>query len=1004
MNKKVVLSVLSTTLVASVAASAFAAPKDGIYIGGNIKKYYSTDVLFEMTPQAKATYASELNAMASDFNNVVFVDYKGKGASIEELFTKGSKVALGEPLKKEDFADLYKVVNKDGSSTATEDARAKVDPTPTGDLNVESVSANNLKEVVVTFDKAVDADTAGDKAYYTFTANKLAVDKVTVSGKTVVLTLAAKAENQASYELNVDGIKGLVKTTKEVKFFDNTTPTVAAVAAIGPKQVKVTFSEPLSAKPSFSVNNGAIAVVADNFVEGTKEVILTLGAQPTASTNTVTVEGGADYASYKVEKVTKDFTVVADTTPPTVSVKKASAKQVVLEFSEDVQNVQDKNVVFYHTTKGHEGYKGTILGVDGKEVTISFVNPLPEGQFKIFVDYVVDNGTQISDLWGNKLPEQVITGTFAADTTPPTVTKVEAKTNTEIHVTFSETVNGADNKANFTLKGVTGNVIPLTKAEVVDAAKNIYKVVTTEPLNGGSYYLTVKGIEDASKNKLVEYTATVAVADTVPPNVKDLDPATPGTDAQLISPTKVKIAFTEPMDKASIENKNNYMFNGFNLDSKVTLTATDSNTAVVVDFTNVVGFNGFKNGDAISVGRVLDTAGNPKTEMQTKVNLPNSVSAPLFDKAEVTGKNTVKLYFKELIINAKADDFAVDNGEGYKAVNSISNDVVENKSVITLTTGNDLPTTAAGVKVKTVGEVDAKNQYGVAVALTDVPADDKIGPNWLKAETVDTNNNGKIDQFKLTFSEALYVASVQDSDFRIEGYTIAGVETKGEVVTIKVTELDIDDSDATPTVAVIGSVEDLKRNASGPFEPQKAIDGVSAPDKEAPVVTGVEAGKTYNTAVTPDSADKDIKTVVLKKDGKELAGYALKTPISENGSYELVVTDNAGNTTTVKFKVDIPAEDKKAPEIKTVTDDKVAVADAPKWEAPKATATDDVDGDISDKIAVTYSSEDAGSKVTDLASAQTHLGTAGNTVKVTYNVTDKAGNPATAVSATFTAI
>lgn len=867
------------------------------------------------------------------------------------------------------------------------------------------VSANNLKEVVVTFDKAVDADTAGDKAYYTFTANKLAVDKVTVSGKTVVLTLAAKAENQASYELNVEGIKGLVKTTKEVKFFDNTTPTVEAVAAIGPKQVKVTFSEPLSAKPSFSVNNGAIAVVADNFTEGTKEVILTLGAQPAASTNTLTVEGGADYASYKVEKVTKDFTVVADTTPPTVSVKKASAKQVVLEFSEDVQNVKDDNVVFYHTTKGHDGYKGTIEGVDGKEVTISFVNPLPEGQFKIFVDYVVDNGTQISDLWGNKLPEQVITGTFAADTTPPTVLKVEAKTNKEILVTFSEAVTGANIKANYTLKGVTGNVIPLSGAEEVDKAKNIYKVVTTEPLNGGSYYLTVKGIEDASKNKLVEYTATVAVADTVPPNVKDLDPTTPNTfDAQLISPTKVKIAYTEPMDKASIENKNNYLFNGVNFDSKVTLTATDSNTAVVVDFTNVVGFNGFKDGDAISVGRVLDTAGNPKTEMQTKVNLPNSVSAPLFDKAEVTGKNTVKLYFKELIINAKADDFEVDNGKGYKAVNSISNDVVENKSVITLTTANDLPTTAAGVKVKTVDAVDAKNQYDVPVALSDVTAEDKIGPNWLKAETVDTNNNGKIDQFKLTFSEALYVASVQDSDFRIEGYTIAGVETKGEVVTIKVTELDIDDSEATPTVAVIGSVEDLKRNASGPFEPQKAIDGVSAPDKEAPVVTGVEDGKTYDTAVTPDSADKDIKTVVLKKDGKEVTGYTLKTEINENGSYELVVTDNAGNPTTVKFTVNIQAKDTKAPEIATVADGNVAVTDAPKWEAPKTTATDDVDGDISAKIEVTFSSDDAGSNVTDLASAQTHLGTANNTVKVTYKVSDKAGNAATAVSATFTAI
>jgi hypothetical protein len=51
---------------------------------------------------------------------------------------------------------------------------------------------------------------------------------------------------------------------------------------------------------------------------------------------------------------------------------------------------------------------------------------------------------------------------------------------------------------------------------------------------------------------------------------------------------------------------------------------------------------------------------------------------------------------------------------------------------------------------------------------------------------------------------------------------------------------------------------------------------------------------------------------------------------------------------------------------------------------PTTTATDNVDGDISANITSTYSSSDAGSAVTDRASARTHLGTVGNTVTVTY--------------------
>ncbi|WGV59636.1 Ig-like domain-containing protein [Brevibacillus brevis] len=268
MNKKVVLSVLSTTLVASVAASAFAAPKDGIYIGGNIKKYYSTDVLFEMTPQAKATYASELNAMASDFNNVVFVDYKGKGASIEELFTKGSKVALGEPLKKEDFADLYKVVNKDGSSTATEDARAKVDPTPTGDLKVESVSAINALTVDVKFGTAVDKSTAENYGpNYSITpvngsALSIAGAKLQEDGKTVRLTLSTPVTKVATnYTVSVKDVldtKGnaVAEYSQVISLVDNVRPQVKATSFVDTNTFKVELSEPVD----FTNINSAVTV------------------------------------------------------------------------------------------------------------------------------------------------------------------------------------------------------------------------------------------------------------------------------------------------------------------------------------------------------------------------------------------------------------------------------------------------------------------------------------------------------------------------------------------------------------------------------------------------------------------------------------------------------------------------------------------------------------------------------------------------------------------------
>src|SRR5690606_41179303 len=67
-------------------------------------------------------------------------------------------------------------------------------------------------------------------------------------------------------------------------------------------------------------------------------------------------------------------------------------------------------------------------------------------------------------------------------------------------------------------------------------------------------------------------------------------------------------------------------------------------------------------------------------------------------------------------------------------------------------------------------------------------------------------------------------------------------------------------------------------------------------DKTVPVVEGVEDGAYYREEVTPTFNEG---TATLNGEP-----YVSGTPITEEGEYELVVTDEAGNKTTVTFTID----------------------------------------------------------------------------------------------------
>jgi trimeric autotransporter adhesin len=674
---------------------------------------------------------------------------------------------------------------------------------------IETVTASNLKEVVVKFNKDIDSANAGT---YSFpTGSNLTAAVASVDGDTVTLRVTGNVTQQLTSDLTIDGVKTtdgatLDKAVKPVKFIDVTAPSVAGVNVTAPGVITVTFSEPLQSAPTFKVDNGLVAITNSTLSEDGRSVALNLGTA-TEGPHTLTVSGGKDFAGYTVETGDRDFTYAKDVTAPTFTVKSANETRVVLEFDEAIRNADNGNVGFYHTSAGTAAYKATqTLSNDGKTLTLDFPAPLPSGNVSLFLSYADDKGEKIQDAWGNKVDGTTFNANVVVDTTAPTVTKVEPKTTAStslIQVTFSEAVLGGGNVANYTLTDADGKTVALDG--VTPGANNTYSVKAKNALNGGNYTLTVKNITDDTlkKNKLADFSTTVAINDLVAPTIGQ---------AQLLSAKLVRINFSETMDASSITNRHNYMIGNSALDANVTITPAADNKSVILDFTRVTGDQADPSGDTITVGRLTDASGNVTAGFTNNVTVPVDISAPSFTRAEVTGANSVNFYFDEVITGLVATDFQVKVGETgeYKSATAISVSVVDGKTVVTATTADTLPTHGEGVVVKTGDDVSGKNSYGAPISIDETKATDKFGPVATAATTVSAD--GTISQITVKYSEALYAPSVQDADFTVEGYDVTGVNVVGDTVTIDVKAKATGTASATPKVSQVGAIEDAQRN------------------------------------------------------------------------------------------------------------------------------------------------------------------------------------------------
>jgi len=553
---------------------------------------------------------------------------------------------------------------------------------------VQGVAADNLKEVVVTFDGEVDKATAELKDNYKLSSNKTIKSAVLNDAKNAVtLTLEDDVylQNQVKYSLTVSGVKAGSKTlsasTIEFAPVDNKLPEVVSVTGLGTKAVKVVFSEPV--KQSYT---GSFLLDGQGFY-GTpsvdnREMVIKSSSDLTVGEHTLTVSGVEDFNGFKSLKSDHKFTVVEDTTAPTIAEATGTLEKLTVTFSEDVDDSTVDVDKVYHKRGDSKikPYKKVKLTGSKYEFYFDKNNALPSYETTIYVEGVKDYS-------GNEIKETSKLVKAEIDTERPTV--VDAKVTTgnkkQVAITFSKDIL-ADQKWTelITVKDKDGKVRQISTVNFKDGSKNILLVNFFSDLPEGTNTLDIRGIKDNTVlgNVMLDYSTTFSVNDAGKPEVASASFKLDNTARRAV------IVFTEKMDTATLANKANYIldFNGelIGLPGDSSINISQDGKAVYIDLPVEIGGVEVNNTTwkGIVVQAVKDAAGNYLKDFKAELKIADYQNLKIKnynddgDKAALTGTKEVKVKVDQAVSKLKNVSAVKVNGNAVKAVETNDTDTI----------------------------------------------------------------------------------------------------------------------------------------------------------------------------------------------------------------------------------------------------------------------------------------------------------------------------------------
>lgn len=584
-NKKLVLSVLSTTVVASMATSAMAAaPSAGLYLGGEVDKYYALENF--VNDEFIDAFSADLANVAPE--NVVYVDMDGKAATLQTIIDEDDWQSALLDLNDEenlttvfgdDADDEFAVVDEKG-----QDSGDVVTPDNGGgntDVPAVDSATSSVEGKVVTISGTVEnADDVRvtlidkDNKSYEYLASEGQVEFDQETGE-FTFTSAELTEGDWSYE--VTAINGDVESDATKGTFKIEAPAelkVDSVTVNNLKQFTVVFNQQVDKTSAENEANYVFngAALADGTTTGQtpaqakavlqadgKTVVVTLAdAQAQQANKTIAISGVKDTKGNNVKEFSGSLYFFDAVVPTVLSAQQVSKNEVKVVFSEPINATSVATTAFSFDNNTYSIASVSPVTGEPNAVILALGTNIPAGEHTITVNPVAGAANNVEDAAGFDVLKADVKFTYTSDTTAPTLS-VEEATQTKVTLKFNKPVKsngiGAWN-TDYTVYHTANNIPAYKGVAVLDADKQTLTVTFANPLPTGNVTIfvnntavTANQLTDLYGNAYVSssYTATVS-ADTIAPTV---------TSVTAYDSNHVDVTFSEAVSGANVAS--NYL-------------------------------------------------------------------------------------------------------------------------------------------------------------------------------------------------------------------------------------------------------------------------------------------------------------------------------------------------------------------------------------------------------------------------------------------------------------
>ncbi|WP_150270546.1 Ig-like domain-containing protein [Paenibacillus tepidiphilus] len=650
---------------------------------------------------------------------------------------------------------------------------------------VVSVTSANAKQLVVKFNRPVDASTliatgdvfVTDLVEIKEVAGAKVVDetkaKVVLSDDKTTATVTAAAGEIFDGQYAITIKKG-VKTSsaEEVPAFtvlltikDTVAPTLVSTTAVAKtttNQVTVKFSEPVQTAGVIAyVNNAAVTIDPSKNAGITDTLVLTTGNLDSGKTYDVSLLNVKDYAGNATtpNPLATTVAVVSDVAGPVVkSVTVDGEKNVKVEFDKAVDKATfDNNVRLVNPSNG------AVLTLFGTPVlsngdkTVVFT-PFDASQIAFGKDNTFTAtfflGTGVKDKLGNALASAYSTSlTFTKDVVAPTVTGV-TYTSKGLLVTFSEGLTNVPlGNAYTVIDDATGLVKnPVVGGSAAVQASDDKTVLLPYSLGTGNYTLRLGAefVTDkatvGNKNAATVNKFSVTAASTTDSSAPEFN-WTDASKTYVVASANGTLSATQTisyvvydangLDFTTVLDVNNYTLDGKALPSgtwfttnRVDNTAADSATNKTTVTLNIPasGLTETKDSYRLVISNIKDKAGNTAGPQVSQAVKLFEGTKPVFNSAVIaSGDNTtVVLGFSETVRNVNVKDFDVIINGSTTAVPDASLNLVAGS-------GSDAGKYLLKVatEVKTIDSVKGLFVKGTNIRLTTLDSNASNADGWL---------------------------------------------------------------------------------------------------------------------------------------------------------------------------------------------------------------------------------------------------------------------------------